>query len=930
MVNNEALSRLIPSHTIGNDGLSWWVGQIEETASETEGKGGWRYKVAIVGEHPKDKEIVQTKNLPWATVIMPVSAPFMPGNIGGASCQLIPGCWVIGFYLDNDKTKPIIMGSIGQVPGATTVKNEVSSDDSDSRFKTGTRIEGKYCLNPDKDGDPSKSETSDLVGVLSDGTTNENGLRVDVGKKNEEIKQEDWCVDTAKKCKERKLKEKMTNVLGQMLADIQSNNGNIGTYYVDKYTGGLYSATGKARVYVNKAIAIIREFLAGVKGYITKLIRDAVDKLVKFVLRPNESGNVLTGITEFMNRILKDLGCKFEDLYLRLAEWLTNLLMSYINQIYRNAICQVDEFVNGIISKIYQLMNQLLESILGPLQDILGAIAAPFNMIGKAINYILNLLGISCSGTDQSCSKVKKVCTTGEKKGDEDEDFLDRLLGDIDNLFGDTPRDYTQYTCDEAYTGKPLTLTTVGFVGGVPLTGTDTTKEPKIIYNINDIEVEEGNIAKFTITRTGLTTIASSVKIKTLANQGSATAGTDYLVVDDILGFAPNETEKTIDVQTLVDTVSDDNETFYIKMTLNSPEGDDTKTLFKKNIGACTIVERNLKEPYDPFRPNDVDPFAPIDDTPPAEFPSGDGATDTNPTFNVVANRTTVPEGEFIIYTVTTTNIANGSILYYYLTGDNITPSDIVGNKLNGEFVIQDNTAKITVGISDDKEVEDEETLTFTLNGNGASVDVLIITDSDQSLNDFDEGIGDNPSTVFENFRIPSINTGNIITDDSGGIIEIPVDNTGDAWAEPPIVFVSGEGVGATATALLDDNGFVTEIRVKSSGFGYKKNLASDNDVRCIIDAFSILNPGRGYTTVPTILVDGEEGRAEAIIKDGLLAQVRVLDRTTTYSAFPPITIRGGGGSGARLLPSLACLDTTALTAVGSTKIGTGRYVDCP
>ena len=143
-------------------------------------------------------------------------------------------------------------------------------------------------------------------------------------------------------------------------------------------------------------------------------------------------------------------------------------------------------------------------------------------------------------------------------------------------------------------------------------------------------------------------------------------------------------------------------------------------------------------------------------------------------------------------------------------------------------------------------------------------------------------------------------------------------------------MFISGEGVGATATGLLDGNGFLTEIRVKSSGFGYKKNLASDNDVRCIIDAFSILNPGRGYTTTPTILVDGQEGRAEAIIKDGLLVQVRVLDRTTTYAKFPPITIRGGGGSGARLLPSLACLDTTALTAVGSTKIGTGRYVDCP
>ena len=129
---DEALSKLIPSHKIGNDGLSWWVGQVEATASQTEGKGGWRYKVAIVGEHPKDKELVQTKQLPWATVIMPVTAPFIPGNIGGASAQLIPGCWVIGFYLDNDKSKPIIMGSIGQVPGATTVKNEVGRDDEDS------------------------------------------------------------------------------------------------------------------------------------------------------------------------------------------------------------------------------------------------------------------------------------------------------------------------------------------------------------------------------------------------------------------------------------------------------------------------------------------------------------------------------------------------------------------------------------------------------------------------------------------------------------------------------------------------------------------------------------------------------------------------------------------------------------------------------
>ena len=56
----------------------------------------------------------------------------------------------------------------------------------------------------------------------------------------------------------------------------------------------------------------------------------------------------------------------------------------------------------------------------------------------------------------------------------------------------------------------------------------------------------------------------------------------------------------------------------------------------------------------------------------------------------------------------------------------------------------------------------------------------------------------------------------------------------------------------------------------------------------------------------------------------------RVLNREITFEAFPTINIVGGGGFGARLLPSLACLDTAALTKIGSTKIGTGKYIDCP
>ena len=939
---DDALSRLMPTQRIGQDGFHWWVGQVEGTASdEKNNKGGYRYKVRIVGDHPESREILDTDALPWATVMMPVNVPFMPGNIGGGHPQLVKGCWVTGFYLDHERQKPIIMGSIGVVPGATSTINNVDPSDSKA-FVTGIRT-GNLAPNPATDGVEGKDGTAKTGGGLSDGTTiEETGEeRVDTGdKKKEVINDEDWCQTVADTCDEVDLKTQTKNILAQFLYDVQNSNGNIGTFYADKVTGEVNDSLKVARKYVNKLVNVITEFLGKIKGYITSKIQDAVEKLVKAVLAPNETGNVLTPVTEWFNKILKDLGCQMADLGDRLIAWLTNLLMNYVMSIYRAAICQVDELVNGIISKIQQLMNELLTSILGPLQDILGAIAEPLNMIGNAINYILRLLGISCSGPDKTCAKYKEVCTDGEKKGKEnDKDFLDELLEDISNLFGDTPADYTQYVCEEAYTGQPLAVTTIGFIGGVPLPPED---KPKIVYNIDSIEVTEGDTAKFTVTRTGFTEIASSVEFKTLKNQGTATAGTDYLAVDDILGFAPGETEKPIEVQTFKDDTKEFPETFFVRLTTNSPVNDsEVITNYINNIGKGTIVEKDLKEPYDPYLPEPVDPFEPIPDAPTDTLPTDPNVTDGGTgddetgdsqeiTYTVTANRPTCPEGEFIIYTITTTNLSNGSIAYYNLSGGGITALDIVGNQLSGSFIINDNTANVTVGIAEDNKIEDVETLTFSITGQGASVDVLITTDDDQTIEDFDNGLGDVPETTPEPFTPPTAKPP--ITDDNGGIIEIPIDNPGSPWAEPPIVFVGGEGSGATAVGLLDGNGFLTEIRVRSSGFGYKLNRASDNDVRCIIDSFTILRPGIGYTSVPDMYVNGELGIAEAVIdpNTGFVIGARILNRELTFDRFPAVDIVGGGGYGARLLPSLACLDTDALSTIGSTKIGTGKYIDCP
>ena len=968
---DEALSRLIPTQRIGNDGFSWWIGQIERSAGEEpNNKGGYRYRVRIVGDHPGSKEILPTMDLPWATVMMPVTAPFMPGNIAGAGSQLIEGCWVVGFYIDNDKQKPIIMGSIGQTPGATKIF--YTPGPNRPAFITGANA--KFQPDPSKDG----VEQADEPSTTTEPGTSEVGARTGSGlptgrtrpKKEgsdetvpdvpvppaliERVNREEWCQMTAEKCKDPDLSQQMTHILGQLLFDIQNSGGNIGSFYVNKVSGGLNSVVSTAREKINKATRVLQEFLAKVKGYIKKLIQDAVQWLVQSLLRPDETGNALTPVTEFFNNALKDLGCKMADLGERLEAWLTNVLMSFLTDIYRAAVCQVDEFVNGIISKINQLLEEVLGSILGPLQDILGAIAAPLNIIGSAINFVLKLLGISCSGPDQTCNKYKRVCTDGSKdkpKDKDEKDFLDDLLEGIDNLFGDTPGDYTSYACEEAYTGNPLTETTIGFTGGVPSPGSDLeTKKKKIVYNIEDIEVQRGKVAKFVVTRSGYLDSASSVSFKTL-DKGTATAGDDYLKSSGILGFTPSETSKEIEIQTFGDpTTETDTEDFYVSLKPNSPtEGSGISTIFKKNTAKCDIIPIKVDEPYDPVVGK---PINPITGTPPVfddeTFPpdqDGDGETGddddstsiapgsdpTKQTFFVSANRTVCPEGEFIVYTITTTNVDNGTIVYYALNGTGITGDDIIGGSLTGSFVIADGSAKVTVGIEDDGVVEEAEILTFSLISQAASVDVLIVEAIEKNIEDFEDGVGDSPETVVEPFKPPTINIPDVITDENGGIIDIPVDDPGDPWAEPPFVFISGQGHGATATGLLDKDGFLTEIRVLSPGFGYKKNLADNNGKRCIIDTFTAVKPGVGYVTKPEIFINDEPGLAEVIVNDdGFVIGARILDKTKVFSGFPDVKVIGGGGFGARLLPSLVCLDTDGLSEIGSTKIGTGRYVDCP
>ena len=104
----------------------------------------------------------------------------------------------------------------------------------------------------------------------------------------------------------------MNGILGNFLKDVQNSNGRVGTKYVNEATGELNSAINDARTAINKATSVITEFLAKVKGWIKKKIQEGIEALVKAVLAPEPTGNVLTPVTEFLTTYSKILGVRWK------------------------------------------------------------------------------------------------------------------------------------------------------------------------------------------------------------------------------------------------------------------------------------------------------------------------------------------------------------------------------------------------------------------------------------------------------------------------------------------------------------------------------------------------------------------------------------------------------------------------------------------
>ena len=150
------------NYFMGLDGFVWFTGVVEDR-NDPDKLG--RVRVRCLGFHTENLNDIPTADLPWATVMHPVTNPSMQG-LGQTPSFLVEGTWVVGFFADaKEKQQPIIIGSLPGIPEdpADYSKgfNDPRSPYSTQPEYAGTPTYGPYPVDGEEYEMPSGHETGE-------------------------------------------------------------------------------------------------------------------------------------------------------------------------------------------------------------------------------------------------------------------------------------------------------------------------------------------------------------------------------------------------------------------------------------------------------------------------------------------------------------------------------------------------------------------------------------------------------------------------------------------------------------------------------------------------------------------------------------------------------------------------------------------------
>ena len=418
------------AHAIGKDGFNWWIGQVENDGSDPDHDGSQskdydytgKVKVRVVGYHNPNKEILPTRDLPWASCIMPAVYAMKSGM--GSIQQLQINSWVVGFFMDGSSAQmPVIMGSI--------------SDQNPKEIYTKLPLEsGKgYQQVHAPDYDPEKHGTGGgIVGGTAD--TTETDPKTGNTTKKDEVEETDDVSTVNKRGDAQQQTEAMKAADERKKYTIHVGNGKCGTpadvkikgataeflkfargiekndigEFINKKTGQIEDLAGEIEAIQDRMQGFMGGVLANVKGTVLKETQKHIQGVINDIKIPDP--DLLDPAVDQLKNIGDLINCLFKQIFNELADVIGGLLNDLIGQALDSALCLAKDIFSDLFGGLMDKLMKGIDTALGILDGALSAIKNNAALIQGISSKILDLVDMVCEG-DLSCALGLSTFETG-------------------------------------------------------------------------------------------------------------------------------------------------------------------------------------------------------------------------------------------------------------------------------------------------------------------------------------------------------------------------------------------------------------------------------------------------------------------------------------------------------------------------------------
>ena len=443
----------------------WWLGQIADNSSwrsnEEPGRFenaasipgfGKRYKVRIIGVHDKEEEEIKSDQLPWATIMYPVTAG---GGQGGSfqTANLRQGMFVFGFWMDGqDMQVPIIMGVLGN-NALTKLNTKIGNSETNfgptSGFAQGQEdiIGTAKSLPKDDDKTIVKAQPAEDLkesAIISpstrpgakEKTLDQFGLPVGEERTRQQIRD----IESAKASIESMGKEELVRLFGTDTPSIPEINKEIKNSVIEGIkkrvafanSPGSPARPGATLEGIETLMQVAASDVKLADKYEEKTVLIVPDKVVESSVKAMQT--ITDNLTKKVEKYMSSIGNyadavsgppKEEDL----------------QKLVKNAACNMSKYMKGIMDKMMEYSNKTLKEELT--ETVSSMPSCMRYQMGDMMN-IMNQKSLEQYNqiTDKVCASIEGILNQALNLGDPANEYEGGIIGqrkkEVDEFTGIT------------------------------------------------------------------------------------------------------------------------------------------------------------------------------------------------------------------------------------------------------------------------------------------------------------------------------------------------------------------------------------------------------------------------------------------------------------------------------------------------------------